>query len=412
MINFEKFQLENGLRVIIHEDKTAAVTAINLLYDVGAKDETPDKTGFAHLFEHLMFGGSINIPNYDGPLQDVGGENNAFTSNDITNYYITLPTNNIETGLWLESDRMLSLAFTDESLEIQRNVVIEEYKQRYLNQPYGDVWLLLRPLAYKKHTYRWPTIGAEISHIEDATMEDVKAFFKKFYIPNNAILTIAGPKSTAELKPLVEKWFGDIPKGERSTRNIEKEPQQTEKRLLKVERKVPLNAIYKAYHMCERNHPDYYTTDLISDILSRGESSRLYRSLVKDQKLFSSLDAYIMGSHDEGLFVVSGKLTDGVTMEEADLALQKQLNEMIKNPVLESELEKVKTKVESGILFSETSCLNKAMGLSLHELLGDANNMNTEIANYQKVNIQDIQRVATTIFKETNCSTLYYYAKY
>lgn len=323
MISFEKFTLSNGLKVIVHQDISTPIVAFNLLYDVGARDENENQTGFAHLFEHLMFGGSINIPNFDEPLQKVGGENNAFTSNDITNYYITLPKENLETAFWLESDRMLSLAFTEKSLEVQRQVVVEEFKQNYLNQPYGDVWLLLRPLAYEKHPYKWATIGKEISHIENATMDDVKSFFHQFYLPNNAILSVAGNITMDEIKHLTEKWFGSIPKGKKSDRNLPKEPLQNAPRRLEVKRNVPANAIYKAYKMCSKTHPDFYATDLITDILSQGNSSKLYISLVKEQKLFSNINAYVLGSFDEGLLIISGNLSENTSFEAAENALLK-----------------------------------------------------------------------------------------
>ena len=312
MIKFKRFELENGLRIIVHQDKSTPLACLNILYDVGARDENPEQTGFAHLFEHLMFGGSVNIPSYDEPLQRVGGENNAFTTNDITNYYLTLPAENLETGFWLESDRMLSLAFSEKSLEVQRNVVIEEFKQRYLNQPYGDVWLLLRPMAYEVHPYLWDTIGKEISHIENAKIEDVKKFFAKFYCPNNAIMVVAGNVELDEVKRLAEKYFASIPKGPDNKRNLPIEPFQTEARSLTVERDVPVDAIYKAYHMCSRYDKEYYTIDLISDVLSQGNSSRLHNTLIKNKKLFSDLHAYVMGDFDKGLFVVSGKLSKGV----------------------------------------------------------------------------------------------------
>jgi zinc protease len=411
MINFDKFTLDNGLKVIVHQDKSTPIVAFNLLYNVGARDEDEKQTGFAHLFEHLMFGGSVNIPNFDEPLQKVGGTNNAFTSNDITNYYITLPKDNLETAFWLDSDRMLSLAFTDKSLEVQRSVVIEEFKQNYLNQPYGDVWLLLRPLAYQTHPYKWATIGKEVSHIENATMEDVKTFFYKHYLPNNAILTVAGDIETKEIKELAKKWFGDIPSGNAPKRNLPKEPIQTEERRLEVERDVPANAIYKAYKMCNKKHPDYFTTDLLSDVLSLGKSTRLYKSLVKEQKLFSEISAYISGSYDEGLLTVSGKLLDGISFDDAEKSIIKEL-ETIKNELVNSdELTKVKNKIESTTQFSETSVLNKAMNLSFAELLGDANNVNLEVDKYQKINASDIKRVANEVLMESNCSTLIYAKK-
>ena len=411
MINFNKFTLKNGLKVIVHKDETTPIVAFNMLYDVGARDENENQTGFAHLFEHLMFGGSVNIPDFDTPLQKVGGDNNAFTSNDITNYYITLPKDNLETAFWLESDRMLSLAFTDKSLEVQRNVVIEEFKQNYLNQPYGDVWLLLRPLAYRKHPYKWATIGKKVEHIEDAKMSDVKAFFYKHYLPNNAILTIAGNVELDEVKTLAEKWFSTIPSGEVAERNLPKEPQQTEARRLEVERDVPANTIYKAYQMCAKNHPDFYATDLLSDILSLGKSSRLYTQLVKEQKLFSELNAYVLGSFDEGLFIISGNLSEGIDFEKAEKAIITEIDKIISELVDDNELLKVKNKIESTSEFSDTSVLNKAMNLSFAELLGDANDVNLEAKKYEKVTKEDINRVAKKVLAESNCSTLIYKKK-
>ena len=408
MIDFEKFTLNNGLKVIVHKDESTPIVAFNLLYNVGARDEDESQTGFAHLFEHLMFGGSVNIPNFDEPLQKVGGTNNAFTSNDITNYYITLPKENIETAFWLESDRMLSLAFTNKSLEVQRSVVIEEFKQNYLNQPYGDVWLLLRPLAYQVHPYKWATIGKEISHIENATMTDVKAFFNKHYLPNNAILTVAGNIELEEIQGLSEKWFGNIPSADAIQRTLPKEPQQNEERRLIVERDVPANAIYKAYKMCSKNDPNYFTTDLLSDVLSLGKSSRLYISLVKEQQLFSEVNAFISGSFDEGLFTISGKLSDNVSFEMAEEAIIKELQLIKTDLVAENELNKVKNKIESTTQFSETSVLNKAMNLSFSELLGDANDINLEVDKYQKVTAENIKKVANEILNEHNCSTLIY----
>jgi zinc protease len=411
MIKYEKFQLSNGLKIIVHQDRSTPLACINILYNVGARDEDPEQTGFAHLFEHLMFGGSVNIPNYDEPLQMVGGENNAFTTNDITNYYLTLPADNLETGFWLESDRMLSLAFSEKSLEVQRNVVIEEFKQRYLNQPYGDVWLLLRPMAYKVHSYRWDTIGKEISHIENARMPDVRNFFKKFYCPNNAIMVVAGNVDAADVKQLAEKWFGSIPAGPENKRNLPEEPKQTEARSLTVERDVPVDAIYKAYHMCSRYDKEYYAVDLMSDILSRGNSSRMHNTLIKDKKLFSDISAYVLGDLDKGLFVVSGKLTKGVSMEQADAAINEELEKMKSSLVNTDELTKVKNKTEASHVFGEVDILNKATNLAVSELLGDAELINKEIDKYLAVTAEEIKEQATIIFRKENCSTLYYKAK-
>lgn len=411
MIKFEKFELKNGLKVIVHQDETTPIVAFNLLYNVGARDEDENKTGFAHLFEHLMFGGSVNIPNFDEPLQFVGGDNNAFTSNDITNYYITVPINNLETAFWLESDRMLSLAFTEKSLEVQRQVVIEEFKQTCLNQPYGDVWSLLRPMVYKKHPYQWATIGKEIAHIENATMNDVKAFFFKHYLPCNAILSIAGNVTTNEIKALAEKWFGNIPSGEKSLRNLPLEPIQTEERRLQVERDVPANAIFKAFRMCKKTDDEFYATDLLSDILSNGSSARLYQALVKNNPLFSEISAYVMGSFDEGMFIISGNLQENTTFDEAEKAIEKELENIKKTLVAEHELTKVKNKIISSHEFAETSVLNKAMNLAIAELLGDANDVNFENEKYSKVTPEDINKVAKKILVSTNCSTLIYAKK-
>ncbi len=411
MIQFEKFKLKNNLTVIVHQDKSTPMACLNIIYDVGARDEDENKTGFAHLFEHLMFGGSINIPNYDEPLQLVGGENNAFTTNDITNYYCTVPAENLETAFWLESDRMLSLAFDKKSLEVQRSVVIEEFKQRYLNQPYGDVWLLLRPLIYKVHPYKWATIGKEIKHIEDATMEDVKGFFKKHYNPSNAIMVVAGNVELEQVKRLAEKWFEPIPAGEKPKRNLPVEPPQTEYRSLTVERDVPINSIYRAYHMCARTDAEYHTVDLISDILSRGNSSRLYKNLIKDKQLFSDIHAYVMGDFDKGLFVISGKVNDGISVEAAEAGIDAEIAKMQNELVSEEELQKCKNKVESTVTYSEADVLNKATNLAISELLGDANLINLEIENYQKVTAEQIKEQANKILQKTNCSTLFYLKK-
>jgi predicted Zn-dependent peptidase len=410
MIDFNRFTLANGLRVLVHEDATTPMAVLNILYDVGARDEEEGKTGFAHLFEHLMFGGSVNIPSYDEPLQRVGGENNAFTSNDITNYYITLPAENIETAFWLESDRMLSLAFSEKSLDTQRNVVMEEFKQRYLNQPYGDVWLKLRPLAYKKHPYQWATIGQDLAQIENAKMDDVKAFFKKHYNPQNAILVVGGNVKTEDVKKLAEKWFENIPTGEKYHRNLPKELPQTEARTLTVNANVPLNAIYIAFKMPARIDSTYQVYDLMSDIMSQGQSSRLYNSLLKEQKLFSDINAYLSGSLDEGLFIVEGKLVEGVTMANAETAIWNELHKMAAESVTAAELTKVKNKSESIMVFAEMSLLDKAMNLAYYELLGDAQLLNIEIDKYLAITAAQIQQAAQTTFVKEKSSTLYYLA--
>jgi predicted Zn-dependent peptidase len=408
MIQFEKFTLANGLRVIVHQDLSTPMAVMDIMYDVGARDEDPERTGFAHLFEHLMFGGSVNIPSYDEPLQMAGGENNAYTTNDLTNYYIQLPSENLETAFWLESDRMLSLAFDEKSLETQRKVVCEEFKEHYLTKPYGDVWHRMRELAYKKHPYRWMTIGKELSHIENAQLSDVRNFFFKFYRPVNAVLVVAGNVTTEKVKAFAEKWFGDIPAGEKYKRNLPQEPEQTEERVLEVKADVPLDALYKCWHMPGRLDRRYYIIDLLTDILSGGGSSRLYQSLVKEKKLFSNIDCHHFGSTDAGLVVIEGKLVKGVSMQEAEKAVDEELEKMKNEKVSETELQKVKNKTESMIVFEDMSVMSRANSLAYYEILGDAAWMNYELEKYGSVTAEDIQEQSREIFRDTNCSKIYY----
>lgn len=410
MIQVNRYTLANGLRIVHNEDDSTQMVALNLLYDVGARDEDPSHTGFAHLFEHLMFGGSLHIPDYDTPVQNAGGENNAWTNNDITNYYITLPHQNVETGFWLESDRMLSLDFSPKSLEVQRQVVIEEFKQRNLNQPYGDASHLLRELAYESHPYRWPTIGKEIAHIAQATLEEVKDFFFRFYAPNNAILAVTGHISFEETIRLAEKWFGPIPARNISPRQLPAEKPQTAVRRKTVERKVPVDAIYMAFHMSNRMHPDYYVYDMITDILSNGRSSRFIQSLVQEQKLFTSIDAYISGSLDEGLLHVTGKPVEGVSLEQAEEAIWKELEKMKTVPVSKQELEKVKNRYESEQIFNNINYLNVATNLAFFELTGKAEDINEEVGKYRAVTAEQIQATSVRCFVPENCSILYYKA--
>ena len=411
MIEIGRHTLDNGLRIVHSEDKTTQMVALNLLYNVGARDEHPDHTGFAHLFEHLMFGGSVNIPDYDSPLQQAGGENNAWTNNDITNYYITLPRQNIETAFWLESDRMLSLAFTPRNLEVQRQVVSEEFKQRYLNQPYGDMGALVRELAYRVHPYQWCTIGKDISHITQATLDEVKDFFFRFYAPNNAILAVSGNITLEETIRLAEKWFGPIPQRDVRPRNLPQEPAQQEERRLSVERNVPADALSMTFHMVERTHPDYYAFDMLSDILSNGRSSRLVQHLVKEKAIFSTVDAYISGSVEAGLFHIMGNPVPGISLEQAEEAIRQEL-ELLKNePIAEEELEKVKNKYESNFIFANINYLDLATNLAYFELIGKAEDINTEVDKYRAVSASQIMRVAKETFVRENSSTLYYIAK-
>ncbi len=410
MIQYEKFTLDNGLRVLVHEDKSTPMAVVNVIYDVGAKDENPDKTGFAHLFEHLMFGGSINIPTYDEPLQVAGGENNAFTTNDLTNYYCQLPAENIETAFWLESDRMLSLAFDAKSLDVQRKVVCEEFKEHYINKPYGDVWHKLRELAYSRHPYRWMTIGKELKHVEDATLQDVKDFFFKHYTPINAVLVVAGNVTTDAVKLLAKKWFGPIPSGVKYQRNLPVEPVQTAPKFIEVKANVPIDALYKCWHICSRLDNRYYVTDLITEILSGGGSSRLFQALVKEKQLFSNIDCSHSGSTDAGLLSIEGKLVKGVSMKDAEAALMEEIYTLQQKGISEKELQKVKNKTESMLAFEDMSVMSRATNLAMYELLGDANLINTELDKYQAVTSEELLNESKTIFNENNCNTLYYYS--
>lgn len=411
MIGFERFVLDNGLRVLVHKDDSTPIVALNLLYDVGARDENPEKTGFAHLFEHLMFGGSVNIPKFDTPLQLVGGENNAFTNNDFTNFYITVPAKNLETAFWLESDRMLELAFSEKSLSVQKNVVIEEFRQRYLNQPYGDLWPIIRDLSYKVHPYRWATIGKDISHIENAEMEDVKCFYEKFYNPGNAILCVAGNIDSDYVMKLSEKWFSPITKVHNYKRSLPKEPKQTEPRILKVEREVPATVICKIFHTCSRKDPEFFATDIISDILSNGKSSRLYENLVKRKKLFTEIDAFITGEIDEGLFIFYGKIKEDVSIENAENELELEIERIKSEIVSDFELKKIKNKIEAFNVFSDINCPGKALKLCVAELIGDANYANNSLSDYLAVTSSQISDTANEIFNADNSSTLHYIAK-
>lgn len=411
MIQFDKFTLANGLRVIVHKDETTPMVAVNVLYDVGARDEEEARTGFAHLFEHLMFGGSVNIPDYDEPLQMAGGENNAYTTNDFTNYYIQLPKENLETALWLESDRMLSLAFSEKSLEVQRKVVCEEFKEHYINKPYGDAWKHMRALTYSQHPYKWMTIGKELSHIEEAQLEDVKAFFKKHYNPLNAILCVAGDVETDTVKQLVEKWFGDIPSGEKYNRNLPLEPVQTEARRQTVTADVPLNAFYKTWHIGGRLDDQYHAADIITEVMGSGQSSRLYQELVKEQRLFSNISCYHTGSLDPGIIVVEGKLVAGVAIEDAEAAVSTALETLQARGITDEELHKSINRLESMVAFEDMNLLARANNLAFYELLGDAAMMNTEMSQYARVTAEEVKQAAKEIFREGNSNTLYYLAE-
>lgn len=408
MIEYKEHLLPNGLQLIVHEDHQSPMVCLNILYKVGSRNEHPDKTGFAHLFEHLMFGGSKNITSFDSPLQQVGGDNNAFTSPDITNYYITIPSNNVETAFWLESDRMLSLSFDPNVLEVQRKVVIEEFKQRYLNQPYGDIWLKIRPLAYRHHPYQWATIGKEISHIEEATMEDVKSFFNKFYNPDNAILVVAGDITEEKALALTEKWFGSIDKKSQAHEPIPKEPMQTEARFLEIRDDVPAPAIYKVYHMPARTNVDYYAADLFSDLLGHGNSSLLYQRLVNELQWMSSISAFVSGSYDPGLLTISGRLNPDIDIKAVDLEIERIIDKVLEDGVDDQVIEKIKNQAESSMIFSETELLNRAMNLAYASFLGDTALVNEELNIVRAVTKEQIIKVGKEVVRKENGSTVYY----
>ncbi len=411
MIEFSRFVLRNGLRLLIHEDESTPMVAVNVLYNVGARDESPDKTGFAHLFEHLMFSGSKNIPDFDEPIQNAGGENNAFTNSDVTNFYDILPAENLETALWLESDRMLHLNINEKSLEVQRKVVVEEFKETCLNEPFGDAWHHISDMAYKVHPYRWPTIGKVPKHVEDATLDEVRTFYQKHYLPNNAILVVAGNIKTADAKQLAEKWFGNIPAGELPKRNLRHEPPQKKLERRLSQSKAPVDALYLAFHMPERMHVDFYATDLLSDVLCNGKSARLYRTLLKERQLFSFIDCYISGNIDPGLFIIEGKPAEGISLETATAAIWEEIEKLKAEQIQEKELQKFKNKIESNLIFSETNVLNKAINLAFFELLDNPDRINEEVDLYRQVTTADIHRLACSILTHENCSELFYRKK-
>jgi zinc protease len=408
MISYQQFTLSNGLQVIVHEDSSTTLAVMDVIYDVGSRDENENLTGFAHLFEHLMFGGSENIPEYDTPLQMVGGENNAFTTPDLTNYYISVPYQNLETAFWLESDRMKQLAFNPQSLEVQRKVVIEEFKQRYLNQPYGDMWLKFRPFIYETHPYRWATIGADIKHIEEATLEDVKAFFEKFYVPQNATLVVAGRVSFDQVKVLAEKWFEPISGGIKPIRNLPKELPLTENKKMEIEGNVPSNRIYKVFHVVGRYDEAYHAIDLLSDLLGRGDSSFLYEYLVQNERIFDHLQSYLMGTLDPGLLVIQGQVCEGIDLAEADAALENILKKFVQEGITENALQKVKNQAESSLVFSEVEVLNRAMNLAMAANAGNVDFVNQEAIKIQSVQKSDLDFWAEKLFLQDSSCTLWY----
>jgi len=410
MIEFSEFELENGLRVIHHQDITTPLVHVNILYNVGSRDENPEHTGLAHLFEHLMFSGSVNIPEFDSAVQHAGGTNNAFTNTDITNYYITLPAQNIETALWLESDRMISLDFSEKNLTVQKGVVIEEFKQRYLNQPYGDMWLQLRPLIYEKYPYSWATIGKEIEHVQKTEIDHIKSFFSRFYNPSNAILCIAGNIGLDETKNLVKKWFSDIPAGKQNINSYAEETNTSVEKRKTIHADVPQDMLVMAFKVKSRKDPSYYALDILSDLLGKSDSSRLYDELVRKKQLFSQLYSYVTGELGPGMFVIEGKLSPGINIEDAEKEIWVILEDIKQGNCSEEEFEKIKNKTETAHLFSLTSPLNIAMALCMGKNMGNANLVNEESSYFQKVTRKTAISLANEIWIKNNTNVLYYLA--
>lgn len=408
MIDFIKFTLPNGLRVVIHEDFSTPFVATNLLYDVGARDESPNRTGLAHLFEHLMFEGTYEVKDFDEPIQKAGGENNAFTNSDTTNFYNVLPARNLETALWLESNRMFDLNLNHESLDLQKKVVIEEFYETCLNQPFGDAWHHLSALAYKVHPYQWPTIGRSPEHISQFTLEEVKAFYNQYYYPGNAILSICGPVKANKAENLVHKWFGSLPASKGNPKNIPSEPKQSSKAIQSEQGKTPVDGIFMAFKMPKRMDAQFYTVDVISDILASGDSSRLYSRLLKEKKLFNSIDAYVTGNIDPGLLVIEGRPAKGVDLDRAEKEIWNILEELKVDSLSDRELEKVKNKISTHLSLSELNSVNKAINLSFYELLGDASIINQEYDYYNEVTSEQIRTCAIDLLEESFCSVLQY----
>ncbi|BDS14011.1 M16 family metallopeptidase [Aureispira anguillae] len=410
-MEFTRYQLDNGLKLLVHQDKSTPLVSVCMTYNVGTRNEQEGKSGFAHLFEHLMFGGSKNAPSFDDYIQQAGGENNAFTNQDMTVYYEYMPCQNIEMALWLEADRMLSLNLNEKTLERERKVVLEEFKESCLNEPYGDIWHHIGPLAYQVHPYQVPTIGKIPKHIEEASLEDVKVFFDQFYCPNNAILSVSGNINPEEVFVLTQKWFGEIKKRKMPPTEMPLEPIQTEKRTLEVSANVPLDAIYLVFHSAERNSTNYYIDDFITDVLAEGDASQLYQSLVKEKEFFVNIDAYITASMDKGLLIVEGKLAEGISLEEAEKAIWEELEQLKKHLLSDYAVEKFQNRIEHNLEFGEMNNLNKAINLGYYELLGDAAMINEEKAKYNAITAADIQRRSHELFQEFKASVLYYRAQ-
>ena len=410
MIDYQRYVLPNGLRLVVHVDQATPLAALCVQYDVGSRDESPERTGFAHLFEHLMFGGSAHAPDYDDPIQLAGGENNAFTNNDLTNFHVSIPAVNLDTALWLEADRMANLTIAEDTLDVQRKVVVEEFKETCLNEPYGDAWHHLSALAYREHPYRWPVIGLEPSHVAEASLGEVRAFYGRYYHPGNAIVTVVGPTPADEVYRKVVRYFGDLAAGPPVTRALPREPAPEGPRACDVGAAVAVDSLYLLYPMCARTEADFYAVDLLTDALAEGASSRLYRRLLKERELVSTIDAYVTGTLDPGLIVIEAKPREGVSLETLKIAIEAEIAELQAAPIPAIELEKIKNKLDASMLFSELSTVNKAINLAFYEAIGDVALINTEDAIYAAVTTRDIQRMAQQYLRPERQYVLYYRA--
>lgn len=408
-IDYSIDHLSNGLKIVVHEDHSTPKAVVDLIYKVGAKNEKPNKTGFAHLFEHLMFEGSKHVPSYDKPLQKVGGSNNAFTNQDITNYYINLPANQLETAFWLESDRMLELDFSEEKLQIQKSVVIEEFKQRYLNQPYGDAYLNLLPLHFEQSNYQWPTIGKEIAHIENATLDDVKEFFFGFYAPNNATLVVTGDVYRDRVLNLAEKWFGGIPERQLLKKGLPRETKQTQAKFTTIYGEVPTTAVYKAFHIPAYLENDYFALEIITELLNSGKAGLFYQELIRKKQLTSSSGGFSWMLFDDGFLTFYSLLNPGVSVEDYDSAFEEVLN-LIQNTT-EEDLQRIKNKIESEYIYGQIKLINRAMSMAIYDAAGKLDIINELLEKYLSVTLDQVKNVANKYLIQENSSTLYYKPK-
>lgn len=407
-IRFSRHYLKNGLCFLHHYDPNTPFVVVNMLYKVGSRDEHEEKTGFAHLFEHLMFEGTPNVPYFDGPLQEAGGENNAFTNNDYTNYYDMVPALNAEIPFWLEADRMQHLNINPTSLELQKKVVVEEFKETIIDQPYGDAYHLLRAMVYRQHPYRWPAIGRDLKHIASARLEDVSTFFNDYYVPNNVILVVAGNIRERRALQVARKWFEGIASNPDLQHMSFQEGEQLEARRQTVHADVPHDAIYMAFKMPGRLEEGYHTADVLTDILASGNTSMFYQALIKEQGIFTEIDAYISGSNETGMLVIEGKLSENHGADEGEAAIWKILEKLSDTPIRSADLKKVKNKMITYMNFSDASLLNRAISLAYYEMLGDAALINEEERKYSAVRPNDILEFCRTFIQSEKSNTLFY----